>query len=138
MSARAADETLPWSRLEWSDLDEGARARALTRPVQMVAAATREAVAAVLADVRGRGDQALRELTLRFDRVELDAFEVAPADFAAAEAAVAALGDDPNFAATITATLALKAPLANPALTGVPTAPTAGRLPERLFKISAV
>ena len=89
MSARAADETLPWSRLEWSDLDEGARARALTRPVQMVAAATREAVAGVLADVRVRGDQALRELTLSFDRVELDAFEVAPAEFAAAEAAVA-------------------------------------------------
>ena len=22
MSARAADETLPWSRLEWSDLEE--------------------------------------------------------------------------------------------------------------------
>ncbi len=37
----------------------------------------------------------------------------------------AALGDDPNFAATITAQLALKAPLASPALTGVPTAPTA-------------
>lgn len=89
MSARAADETLPWSRLEWSALDESARARALTRPVQVVAAATREAVAAVLADVRGRGDQALRELTLRFDRVELDAFEVAPAEFSAAEAAVA-------------------------------------------------
>lgn len=89
MSARAADETLPWSRLEWSALDETARARALTRPVQVVAAATREAVAAVLADVRGRGDQALRELTLRFDRVELDAFEVAPAEFSAAEAAVA-------------------------------------------------
>ena len=31
----------------------------------------------------------LRELTLRFDRVELDAFDVAPAEFAAAEAAVA-------------------------------------------------
>lgn len=89
MIARTADGALPWSRLEWSALDESARARALTRPVQVVAAATREAVAAVLADVRGRGDQALRELTLRFDRVELDAFEVAPAEFAAAEAAVA-------------------------------------------------
>lgn len=89
MIARTADDALPWSRLEWSALDESARARALTRPVQVVAAATREAVAAVLADVRGRGDQALRELTLRFDRVELDAFEVAPAEFAAAEAAVA-------------------------------------------------
>lgn len=36
-----------------------------------------------------------------------------------------ALGDDPNFATTMTNALALKAPLASPALTGVPTAPTA-------------
>ena len=36
----------------------------------------------------------------------------------------AAMGDDPNFAATITTALALKAPLASPALTGAPTAPT--------------
>lgn len=37
----------------------------------------------------------------------------------------AALGDDPNYATTITNLLALKAPLASPALTGTPTAPTA-------------
>jgi hypothetical protein len=37
----------------------------------------------------------------------------------------AALGNDANFAATITSALALKAPLASPALTGTPTAPTA-------------
>jgi len=36
-----------------------------------------------------------------------------------------ALGDDPNFAATMTSQLATKAPLASPALTGTPTAPTA-------------
>lgn len=36
----------------------------------------------------------------------------------------AALGDDANFAATVTAALAAKAPLASPALTGNPTAPT--------------
>lgn len=36
-----------------------------------------------------------------------------------------ALGDDPNFATTMTNNLALKAPLASPALTGTPTAPTA-------------
>ena len=35
-----------------------------------------------------------------------------------------ALGDDPNFATTMTNQLALKAPLASPALTGSPTAPT--------------
>ncbi|MBZ0127148.1 MAG: hypothetical protein K8F32_12325 [Rhodocyclaceae bacterium] len=63
-----------------------------------------------------------------------------PADIAAAIAALvnsspatldtlnelaAALGNDANFATTITNALALKAPLASPALTGVPTAPTA-------------
>jgi hypothetical protein len=36
-----------------------------------------------------------------------------------------ALADDANFAATVTTTLATKAPLASPALTGTPTAPTA-------------
>jgi phage-related tail fiber protein len=36
-----------------------------------------------------------------------------------------ALGNDPNFATTITNALAAKAPLASPALTGTPTAPTA-------------
>src|SRR5690606_13496310 len=36
----------------------------------------------------------------------------------------AALGDDPNFATTMANALALKAPLASPALTGNPTAPT--------------
>ena len=37
----------------------------------------------------------------------------------------AALGDDANFAATMATALGLKAPLASPALTGTPTAPTA-------------
>ncbi len=37
----------------------------------------------------------------------------------------AALGDDANYASTITNALALKAPLASPDLTGIPTAPTA-------------
>lgn len=37
----------------------------------------------------------------------------------------AALGNDANFATTITNALALKAPLASPALTGTPTVPTA-------------
>ena len=37
----------------------------------------------------------------------------------------AALGDDANFSTTVTNSIATKAPLASPALTGVPTAPTA-------------
>jgi phage-related tail fiber protein len=39
----------------------------------------------------------------------------------------AALGNDPNFATTMVNALAAKAPLANPALTGKPTAPTASQ-----------
>lgn len=39
----------------------------------------------------------------------------------------AALGNDPNFASTMVNALAAKAPLANPALTGKPTAPTAAQ-----------
>jgi len=39
----------------------------------------------------------------------------------------AALGDDPNFATTVMTLLSQKAPLASPALTGVPTAPTASQ-----------
>lgn len=37
----------------------------------------------------------------------------------------AALGDDPNFATTVTNSLALKAPIASPTFTGIPAAPTA-------------
>ena len=36
----------------------------------------------------------------------------------------AAINDDANFAGTVTNSLALKAPLASPSLTGTPTAPT--------------
>ncbi|MEZ0150122.1 MAG: hypothetical protein AB9Q19_12530 [Candidatus Reddybacter sp.] len=52
----------------------------------------------------------------------------------------AALGDDPNFATTITNALALKAPLASPALSGNPTAPTqaAGNNTTRLANTAFV
>lgn len=56
----------------------------------------------------------------------------------------AALGNDPNFAATITNTLALKAPLASPVLTGNPTAPTAApgtnntQLSNTAFVVAAI
>jgi len=87
--APVATDARPWNRLEWAALDAAARRRVLARPVQSGAEATRQAVAGVLAQVRERGDEALRELTLRFDRVALERFEVDAAEFAAAEAAVA-------------------------------------------------
>lgn len=90
-ASRHADASMPaWNRLQWSALDAAGRQRALTRPVQVVADATRDAVAGVLEAVRRRGDDALRELTARFDQVALDRFEVTAAEFAAAEALVPA------------------------------------------------
>jgi histidinol dehydrogenase len=76
------------NRLDWPSLDAEARRVALLRPVQQVAAETRESVAALLEDVRERGDAALREITARFDKVVLEGFEVGEEEFATAEAAV--------------------------------------------------
>lgn len=56
----------------------------------------------------------------------------------------AALGNDPNFATTITTALAAKAPLASPAFTGAPTGPTAApgtsntQLATTAFVVAAV
>jgi len=49
----------------------------------------------------------------------------APATLDTLDELAAALNDDANFATTVTTSLGLKAPLASPALTGTPTAPTA-------------
>lgn len=82
--------TVMSDRLDWATLDESARCAALTRPVQTVATKTRESVAALLTDVRERGDAALRDITLRFDGSRMERFEVGAEEFAAAEAAVSA------------------------------------------------
>jgi histidinol dehydrogenase len=76
--------------LDWSTLDESARKAALTRPVQTVAAETRESVAELLADVGERGDAALLDITLRFDGSRMQRFEASAEEFAVAEAAVGA------------------------------------------------
>ncbi|MFG6109855.1 histidinol dehydrogenase [Stenotrophomonas nematodicola] len=78
------------NRLTWSQLNAGAQAQALQRPVQAVAARTRESVAGLIAAVRADGDTALREISLRFDGVAPARFEVGEAEFAAAEQAVSA------------------------------------------------
>src|SRR5690606_17458162 len=75
-------------RLDWAALDADARAGVLQRPVQKVATRTRAAVEALVDDVRDRGDAALREITLRFDGVAPESFEITAAEFDAAEAAV--------------------------------------------------
>jgi histidinol dehydrogenase len=75
---------------DWNALDAAGRDAVLARPVQAVAQRTRDAVAGLLADVQARGDVALREVTARFDGVELAAFEVGEEEFAAAHTAVPA------------------------------------------------
>ena len=73
---------------DWNALDAAGRDAVLARPVQAVAQRTRDAVAGLLADVQARGDVALREVTARFDGVQLETFEVGEQEFAAAHAAV--------------------------------------------------
>ncbi|AFC86143.1 histidinol dehydrogenase [Frateuria aurantia] len=74
---------------DWARLDERAREAALTRPAQSQAEALKRDVAALVAEVRQDGDAALRRLTARLDRCQLDALEVPAEEFAAAEAALA-------------------------------------------------
>lgn len=73
-----------WSRIDWAALDERARTQALARPTQVRDAAQIAAVRRILADVRTRGDVALRELTARFDRCDLADFAVSAEERAAA------------------------------------------------------
>ena len=76
-------------RLEWDALDAAERTAALQRPPRTTSLELRDAVAAILADVRARGDVALRELTRRYDGVELERMFVDEDEFAAAESVLA-------------------------------------------------
>jgi len=73
-------------RIDWNSLDEAGRDAALARPMQSRAADLRQGVEAIIADVRKRGDEALVELTARYDGTTLDALAVTDDEFAQAEA----------------------------------------------------
>ena len=75
-------------RLDWNTSDEAARREALARPAQSRGAEVRLGVEQIIATVREHGDTALRELSAKYDRCELQAIEVGEAEFAAAEAAL--------------------------------------------------
>jgi histidinol dehydrogenase len=79
----------PLDILDWATLDAATRDAVLRRPVQRDAAGLLERVRGIVADVRARGDEALREYTARLDGVHLESFSVTDAEFAAAEAAIA-------------------------------------------------
>ena len=59
------------------------------------------------------------------DTAVTNVIDAAPGALDTLNELAAAIGDDANFSTTVTNSLALKAPLASPALTGTPTAPTA-------------
>ncbi len=74
--------------LRWSAIGEPQRERLLRRPAQAISAEVQAGVAAILDEVRERGDAAVRDLTARWDGVALARFEATAGEFAAAEAAV--------------------------------------------------
>jgi hypothetical protein len=83
------------------------------------------------------GTNSTQLATTAFVKAALDALLAsAPGALDTLDELAAALGDDANFAATITAALALKAPLASPALTGTPTAPTVAGTSDSTTKIA--
>jgi histidinol dehydrogenase len=83
-------EAHAWRVLDWPALDEGQRRDALARPGQVRDPRQVAAVRAIIADVRARGDDALRAFGARFAGCQLEAFAVGSDVFSAAEAAVGA------------------------------------------------
>jgi histidinol dehydrogenase len=71
--------------LNWAELDTAAREAALLRPVMNSDPAKSNAVAAIVAQVRETGDQAIREFTAKFDAARLGDFRVSPEEADAAE-----------------------------------------------------
>ncbi len=117
-------------RLDWNTLDEAARRDALARPTQARAQELQQGVAQIVAQVRAQGDQALRDLSAKYDRCALDAIEVSEAEFAAAETAL-----DPALKAAIheaTGRIEIYHRAAAPQPVGVDTAP--GVRVERLLR----
>ena len=78
----------PLDILDWATLDEPGRDAVLRRPSQRDAAGLLERARSIVADVRARGDAALRDYTASLDGVRLDSFGVSGAEFAAAEDAL--------------------------------------------------
>src|SRR5699024_614922 len=66
--------------LTWAELSEQEQADALERATTAAGPEVTSGVAGILAQVRERGDEALRELTARLDGADVGDLEVAAAD----------------------------------------------------------
>ena len=76
--------------VDWAALSAADRDALLERPAVADDAEVRSAVAAIVDDVRRRGDTAVRELSAKFDGCSPDAFELGEADIEAAAAKLTA------------------------------------------------
>ena len=76
--------------VHWSNLDETARRTLLRRPAQVNAVHVLARVREIVADVRERGDTAVRELTRRLDGADVPDPEVRRDEFVTAAAALTA------------------------------------------------
>lgn len=74
------------NRLDWNALNPQQRRAALSRPAQSRAESLRAGVEQIIARVRADGDVALRELTAKLDRCQLQAIEVSDKEWREAEA----------------------------------------------------
>jgi histidinol dehydrogenase len=74
--------------LNWPSLSADERRTALRRPTQSGTESLHEQVRATIAAVRSRGDDAVRELTKRFDGVDLSSARVTDSELATAEQAL--------------------------------------------------
>lgn len=72
------------NRYNWVELTADERRKVLQRPAVAANDETVAGVRDILKDVQTNGDNALRELTARLDKVELDSFRVSADEFAAA------------------------------------------------------
>ncbi len=75
---------MPLQRARWNSLDAAGRQSLLRRPAVAGDAAIREAVLRIVADVRDRGDDALRDLTAQLDRAVLGDLRVSREEMDAA------------------------------------------------------
>ncbi len=71
--------------VNWTELSAAERRGMLQRPILRSDASVRSAVEEIIGKVRESGDAALREITRRIDRVDLDDFQVSDDEFDQAE-----------------------------------------------------
>ena len=77
--------TIQAKRINWSSLNADQQRQALRRPAQENSADVLQKTQALINAVRQRGDDALREITEKFDGAKLQSLQVSKAEFDAAE-----------------------------------------------------